>query len=81
MTQINTQYDEGSNKPVRVDSLAEKDFFRLSETQTVWRVQGKIDYQNVRVLNLDDLEVETFEATHMVIPVEVNAIEVKVELV
>jgi len=81
MTQITTQYAEGSNRPVRADALEDNAFFRLPESQTVWRVLGSIDYQNVRVLNLDDLQMESFGASHMVTPVEVNAIEVRVEFV
>lgn len=81
MTQITTHYDEGGSKPKRIGDLGNKTFFRLEDTQTIWRMQGSIDYQTFRVLNLDDLEVETMPHSQMVIPVEVNSIDIKVELV
>lgn len=81
MTQITTQYEEGSGKPIRITALTNKSFFRLAETATVWRVQKFQDNGTVQVLNLDDLEVETLDDVQLVIPVEVNSIDVKVELV
>lgn len=82
MTQINTKYEEGSNKPVLLRQLSYGTYFRLNDNgQTVFRLIGYLDSQEVRVLNLDDLQLEAMNIDTSVRAIEVNSIEVKVELV
>lgn len=82
MTQINTQYIEGADRPVLLRQLSYGTHFRLDDnSQTVFRLVGYLDNFEVRVLNLDDLQLEALSIDTSVRPVEVNSIEVKVELV
>jgi len=82
MTQINTQYIEGADRPVLLRQLSCGTHFRLNDNgQTVFRLVGYLDNFEVRVLNLDDLQLEVMSIDTSVRAVEVNLIDVKVELV
>lgn len=82
MTQINTQYIEGADRPVLLRQLSYGTHFRLNDNgQTVFRLVGYLDNFEVRVLNLDDLQLEAMSIDTSVRAVEVNLIDVKVELV
>ena len=82
MTQINTLYIEGADRPVLLRQLSYGTYFRLDDNgQTVFRLVGYHDDYQVRVLNLDDLQLEAMSIDTSVRSVEVNSIEVKVELV
>jgi len=82
MTQINTQYIEGADQPVLLRQLSYGTYFRIDDNgQTVFRLIGYLDSHEVRVLNLDDLQLEAMNIDTSVRAIEVNLIDVKVELV
>lgn len=81
MTQVNTQYVEGADQPVLLRRLSYGSYFRLDDNgQTVFRLIGYLDNHDVRVLNLDDLQLEALGIDTPVRSIEVNSIEIKVEL-
>jgi len=82
MTTINTQYVGGADQPVLLRHLSYGTYFRLDDDgQTVFRLIGYLDSHEVRVLNLDDLQLEAMSVDLSVRAIEVNLIEMKVELV
>lgn len=81
MSNVNTRYVESGNPWQALERLSYGEYFRLDDGgSTVWRLISSVDHHTMRVLNLDDLGVESLRRDITVQPVEINSIEIKVEI-